>query len=76
MGELCEGGGVSAKPTGKIRYRSERRFFGGERLVLQIEEECSEMEMLGPFPDRVTWRRWRDAKTTDLKALEGSCPNA
>jgi len=53
--------------TGNTRYRSARRW-GREILILQVEEVGSEMVHFGAFIERCGFRRWRDAKTTDLPA--------
>jgi hypothetical protein len=61
---------VTRKLTGRIRYRSQRRPFSRrEEIVLQVEESGSEMMLLGGWPQREQFIRWRDAGTTDLISI-------
>lgn len=53
--------------TGRTRHRSQRRW-GREELVLQVEEGGSEMALIGPYPERMYFTRWRDALSTDFVA--------
>jgi hypothetical protein len=62
------------EPTGKHRYRAERRLFREPVLVLQLEEKVNEMDLVGGWPERVDYTHWRDAKVTDLPALNPQTP--
>lgn len=56
----------SEEPTGRVRYRVERKWFGRAFVVLQIEVKGTEF---GHYCGRVEvehYQRWRDAKVTDL----------
>jgi len=61
-----------SKLTGRTRYRTQRRLFGRETLVLQVEEYGLTHEYAGGAVDCRWVNRWRDATTADLKpALRG-----
>lgn len=54
------------KLTGNFRFRSEKKCFRAENLVLQVEETGIEYDYCGGFVDSYKSIRWRDAKTEDL----------
>jgi hypothetical protein len=58
---------MSRELTGKHRYRLQYQWFRQPALlILQLEEHVSEVELVGGFPERQTYTRWRDARVTDL----------
>lgn len=63
---------MERKLTGNARFRSERSFFGRERIILQVEEGglLGEKPVAGSVDSH--WRsRWRDARTEDLTGIQG-----
>lgn len=60
---------MTATLTGATRYRSQRRWGGREEMVLQVEETGSEMQLIGGWPSREDFTRWRDARTTDFTSF-------
>lgn len=58
---------INDTPTGRIRYRTERRMFKPDVLVLQVEVEYGD----GPsdsngMPEYLAGKSWRDARPEDL----------
>lgn len=55
---------MKATKTGKIRYRTQSRWFGKELVVLQMEWEITDREVFNTqLPDQ---KEWRDATVEDL----------
>ena len=55
--------------TGKTRWRSQRRFFGREELVLQVEWAGTEVRWNGYYADSEDASYWRDARSEDIAGL-------
>jgi hypothetical protein len=69
---------VMNKPalTGKTRHRIDRRIFGSDKIILQVEERCTGFESDDYFnspPNDVDYLRWRDALPEDLIELKEVC---
>ena len=61
---------TNERPTGRTRYRTQRRWFKPDVLVLQIEVEFGD----GPpdhdgLPIYLEGRRWRDATAEDVSVV-------
>jgi hypothetical protein len=56
---------MDAKPTGRTRHRSQRRW-GREELVLQIEWRGIHTYSIGGFIDSEWIDFWRDATSADM----------
>jgi hypothetical protein len=67
MSELEE-----VEPTGRRRHRSQRRLFGREELVLQVEFKAKHIYPLGPSVEIDRVKFWRDAKSSDLTISEAT----
>jgi hypothetical protein len=61
---------ANEQPTGKVRYRSEKRWLKPEVLVLQVQVICGD----GPpdsngMPEYLSATYWRDARVQDLVVI-------
>lgn len=61
---------MSRKPTGRRRFRIEKRMFRKPKLILQIEFHYNGYECVGPFVDPVQYRQWHDARPEDITIEE------
>jgi hypothetical protein len=62
-------------PTGKVRYRSEKRWMKPDVLVLQVQVTCGD----GPsdsngMPEYLSATYWRDAQVEDLDVVLRGAP--
>lgn len=57
------------EPTGRRRHRSQRRLFGREELVLQIEWRGLHTYCIGGYVDSDWIKFWRDATSADLTLI-------